>query len=1333
MLLRIFVLFSVFIIWRADLWAQPCDITTIASQETITCGNCTTLSAFGYGAGNIAFQEDFNSGSPVGWQFTQAVTIANNTCGVPSPDGSPFMWMGDASVNPRSMETVPFDLSQGGVICFEMRYSIQAGASPCEGPDLSNEGVYVQYSTDNGATWNTIQYWDPNGGNDPQLTNWNEYCVTIPAAAQTANTMIRWYQDDVSGAEYDHWGIDNVLITLNDPNFEISWVHDGYSYGLGQSGGENPNQVCPTTTTSYEAIITDGVETCNSTITIVVEDPVLIVDAGEDTTFCPGECIDLDAEAKVIVSPAGIKEFCDATIQEITGAFGMVSNSIEINVTGLNLATVTSDYITSVCITGLQFFGQNIFPPSTVDLSSFDISLSCPSGQSVQLVTSGDLSGQNLSSLGQETCFTLLATQPISNGTNPYDGDFLPTNGNSLNDLVGCSTEGNWTLTVNTDANIGFGFFNGWCITFDDPEISYEADFAWTPVTDMTNETTLTPTVCPTTTITYTLEASDANGCISTSDQITISPSSDCCDLVIDDIQITPASCGANDGEITIQTSGATTGLIFSIDGGTTFQPSNVFSNLPAGNYAIVVTDDNNCDVSDNVTISNNGAPVIDDIQITGSNSCTASNGSISVTVSGGTPPYQYSLDGGTTTQPGANFTGLSSGNYTVTVIDDSGCEVSSSVITIPGSGGAITADTDTQPNSACLSCNYDGPSIMINELMISPSSGDGSISGEGGSGNGRGEWIELYNPNWCDSVDISCYYLGNSAPGSIGGTNSGGYVIPQGTIVPPLGFALIRGANASPVPSQLLVENGGNVVELIVPYNITDPGVCVGTGTQRLWFPNAGGWFAFYDAQGVPQDAVRWGMGNTTDLDGTPCVPQSNCSFSGTLDSYNTIPDANKNHVSTLDAGSHIGQSIRRIPDGGTWDGAGTPSLATCNDPSNCLAETGISFCNGTATVTPQTGTAPFSYQWDDPASQTSQTALNLCAGNYTVVVTDANGCTATFSVTVDEDVFTIEATSIDPICYGTDGSISVITSPVTGNYQFDWSANTGITDNQTTTADNLGVDTYSVSVTRGGCTRDTSITLTSNGIESIVITTESTECGFDNGALSVTEVTGGTQPYSYQINSGSFGSSNQFTDLAAGNYTVTVEDAEGCEYTETDILVDPSNGIESITAFSTEATCGFDDGQIIVEQVFGGEAPYSFLLNNTLTSEEGVFTDLSEGEYTLTVEDNNGCILENLFTVHTAASIEEVIVPNVLTPNNDDVNDYWFVTADCVEEFECSILNRWGNLVYQYNDISGFWNGKDLGGNDSSEGVYFYKITLKYYSGNSEDLHGFITLVRK
>ena len=82
--------------------SAQCSLNLISSVDTVTCGGCVTLSAFGSMNGNIAFQEDFNSGTPVGWQFTQTVTIANNTCGVPSPDGSDFMWMGDQSVNPRS-------------------------------------------------------------------------------------------------------------------------------------------------------------------------------------------------------------------------------------------------------------------------------------------------------------------------------------------------------------------------------------------------------------------------------------------------------------------------------------------------------------------------------------------------------------------------------------------------------------------------------------------------------------------------------------------------------------------------------------------------------------------------------------------------------------------------------------------------------------------------------------------------------------------------------------------------------------------------------------------------------------------------------------------------------------------------------------------------------------------------------------------------------------------------------------------------------------------------------------------------------------------------------
>lgn len=172
---------------------------------------------------------------------------------------------------------------------------------------------------------------------------------------------------------------------------------------------------------------------------------------------------------------------------------------------------------------------------------------------------------------------------------------------------------------------------------------------------------------------------------------------------------------------------------------------------------------------------------------------------------------------------------------------------------------GQLDANLTTTENTNCSGapCDYDGPSILINELMMSPNSNDGSLWG--GTVSQRGEWIELYNPNICESVDISCFYLGNNANDS--DPYPGGYVIPAGTVVPPAGFALIRGVNAPAVPANLLVENGGNVLELVV----SGAGVCVGGGS-RLWFPNAGGWFAFYDNNGVPQDAVSWA--NQSNLD---------------------------------------------------------------------------------------------------------------------------------------------------------------------------------------------------------------------------------------------------------------------------------------------------------------------------------------------------------------------------------------------------------------------------------------------------------------------------------
>jgi gliding motility-associated-like protein len=265
-----------FVITSILSWSNShaqCTIQAIAQDTIVPCNGSTTLSVNGSGTSVLAFGENFNSGQPVGWDFSQVVTIANNTCGVPSLDGSDFMWMGNQSVAPRVMTTVALDVSSGGNVCFEMRYAIQSQASPCEGPDFANEGVYLQYSIDAGATWVTMNYWSPLGGYDPMMTSWNQYCEAIPAAAQSSTTKFRWTQLAVSGAGFDHWGLDNISISATIPNYNITWLHDNYSYPTGVYVGNNPTPVSPTGTTSYVVMMSDSTNVCYDTITLFISYP----------------------------------------------------------------------------------------------------------------------------------------------------------------------------------------------------------------------------------------------------------------------------------------------------------------------------------------------------------------------------------------------------------------------------------------------------------------------------------------------------------------------------------------------------------------------------------------------------------------------------------------------------------------------------------------------------------------------------------------------------------------------------------------------------------------------------------------------------------------------------------------------------------------------------------------------------------------------------------------------------------------------------------------------------------------------------------------------------
>lgn len=327
----------------------------------------------------------------------------------------------------------------------------------------------------------------------------------------------------------------------------------------------------------------------------------------------------------------------------------------------------------------------------------------------------------------------------------------------------------------------------------------------------------------------------------------------------------------------------------------------------------------------------------------------------------------------------------------------------------VPLSGlGQIEISFETTDNTNCngSECDYDGPGILINEIMMSPVNNDGSLWG--GLATQSGEWIELYNPDFCEPVDISCYYLGNNANDPL--PYPGGYVIPAGTVVPPAGFVLIRGINAAPVPSDLLIENGGNTIELVV----TGEGVCVGGGS-RLWFPNAGGWFAFYDSFGEPQDAVTWA--NESNQNEFPCVPPlEGCNFQGQLPNYSQIPDDRKQNILTNSAAAFQGQSLRRIPDGGAWSDPSEPTYGFCNE--DCV-DPGASTCNGTATVVPATGSPEdYTYLWNDAQLQTTPTAVGLCTQEYCVVITDSLGNSTEECVIIEEPSFATERS--DVFCEG-------------------------------------------------------------------------------------------------------------------------------------------------------------------------------------------------------------------------------------------------------------------------------------------------------------------------
>ena len=267
------------------LGTPGCNVNLAASTNTICSGNTVTLTATG-SIVSSSLNNNFNTSTVgTGWQGTSAATFQTNACSNPSLDGSTYLWMA-SSACPRSLTSNGIDVSSGGTVSFEYRSpDNNSDPSPCEAPDINGstpEGVFLQYSTNAGTTWNNMKVMFPNNIQSPSLTGdnylgcgyevkkWSKIVVPIPSTAQTASTQFRWIMPKCTSASTDNWGLDNVIIST--PKTSTITIKDLTNNVVLITSTVSPISytVSPTSTTVYQASITDGTTTCTSNQTITV-------------------------------------------------------------------------------------------------------------------------------------------------------------------------------------------------------------------------------------------------------------------------------------------------------------------------------------------------------------------------------------------------------------------------------------------------------------------------------------------------------------------------------------------------------------------------------------------------------------------------------------------------------------------------------------------------------------------------------------------------------------------------------------------------------------------------------------------------------------------------------------------------------------------------------------------------------------------------------------------------------------------------------------------------------------------------------------------------------
>ncbi|MDD2385363.1 MAG: gliding motility-associated C-terminal domain-containing protein, partial [Bacteroidales bacterium] len=378
----------------------------------------------------------------------------------------------------------------------------------------------------------------------------------------------------------------------------------------------------------------------------------------------------------------------------------------------------------------------------------------------------------------------------------------------------------------------------------------------------------------------------------------------------------------------------------------------------------------------------------------------------------------------------------------------------------------------------------------------------------------------------------------------------------------------------------------------------------------------------------------------------------------------------------------------------------------------------------DATLTVTATGGTGGLSYSVNGGLSQTSNVFENMTAGEYSIMVTDENGCYQT----VETSIGSPEAVNLTYNPYCEIGIVGIQLSATGGTEPYTYSIDGGLTYQESNSFEDLANETslFIVAADANNCLSPViEVPVESlNTLEATANVINNNNCYGMNDAVVEMDISGGVAPYIYTVNGDQIYYDNIINNLAPGDNVITIRDSNGCP-AETEVNIIASEPIEFELISKTNADCnGNNDGSAEIE-VVGGFAPYDYIWNNG--SNQSIVTGLNAGTHTVTVTDLKGCEVTYDIIIDSEQIYVVPEVNNVFTPNNDGQNDLFTISnIELFPENELVILNRWGNEVYTRASYNNTWDGSSL-----SEGTYFYILKVRMCD-EMKIIDGYITILR-